>query len=392
MKNIKAVLIAFLMFAMTVTAVKFVATKEMPKYSVKYGTWINPSKFSSNKGLKNLLKDKNSIAVFGSSELKHCQNSGFHGNTIFNNTDMEPVFIGKGGYQSLYHAIAVGSIGKTLKGRKIVISVSPQWFKDTGVKEDAFGATYSETNFIEFLKNNDISDSSKEYVIDRAIDLTKNNPTMCNRIKDDVRWYKDNSRNLWDIFRKNIHTRLVEDKSDIKLYLNAWKAGMTEKDSKLINGKHKKINWKKYYKKAEKKGIRKTANNQMGMLDKVYDKKYKKLVDNNIRWKPTYTANSVEGKDLECLLQICKEENLQVMMVLQPFNGLYNDYIRWPRKNRTAIYDKIREIAKEYDVQLADMTDGEYEKYYFEDESHLALKGLVTFNEKIYDFYKQPSK
>ena len=51
MKNIKAILIAFLMFAVTVTAVKFVATKEMPKYSVKYGTWIDPSKFSSNKGL-----------------------------------------------------------------------------------------------------------------------------------------------------------------------------------------------------------------------------------------------------------------------------------------------------------------------------------------------------
>ncbi len=91
MKNIKAILIAFLMFAVTVTAVKFVATKEMPKYSVKYGTWIDPSKFSSNKGLKNLLKDKSSIAVFGSSELKHCQNSGFHGNTIFQNTDMKPV-------------------------------------------------------------------------------------------------------------------------------------------------------------------------------------------------------------------------------------------------------------------------------------------------------------
>ena len=307
---------------------------------------------------------------------------------------MKPVFIGKGGYQSLYHAIAVGSIGETLKGRKIVISVSPQWFKNTGVKEDAFGATYSESNFIEFLKNKDISDSAKDYVISRAIDLTKNNPTMCNRIKDDVRWYRDNSKNPWDIFRKSIHTRLVEDKADIKLFLNAWKAGMLGKssDEKADGTTNKKIKWKKYYKKAEKKGIKKTSKNQMGMLDNVYNKKYKKLVDQNIRWKPTYTENSVEGKDLACLLQICKEENLQVMVVLQPFNGLYNDYIRWPKKRRNAIYNKIRKIAKEYDVQLADMTDGEYEKYYFEDESHLALKGLVTFNEKIYDFYKQPSK
>ena len=78
-----------------------------------------------------MLKDKNSIAVFGSSELEALPELRFHGNTIFQNTDMKPVFIGKGGYQSLYHAIAVGSIGETLKGRKIVISVSPQWFKNT---------------------------------------------------------------------------------------------------------------------------------------------------------------------------------------------------------------------------------------------------------------------
>ena len=47
------------------------------------------------------------------------------------------------------------------------------------------------------------------------------------------------------------------------------------------------------------------------------------------------------------------------MVVLQPFNGLYNDYIRWPKKRRNAIYNKIRKIAKEYDVQLADMTEFE---------------------------------
>ena len=125
---------------------------------------------------------------------------------------------------------------------------------------------------------------------------------MCNRIKDDVRWYRDNSKNPWDIFRKSIHTRLVEDKADIKLFLNAWKAGMLGKssDEKADGTTNKKIKWKKYYKKAEKKGIKKTSKNQMGMLDNVYNKKYKKLVDHNIRWKPTYTEKSVEGKDFAC--------------------------------------------------------------------------------------------
>lgn len=87
----------------------------------------------------------------------------------------------------------------------------------------------------------------------------------------------------------------------------------------------------KYYKKAEKKGIKKTSKTKLVCLI-MFIIKIQKLVDQNIRWKPTYTENSVEGKDLACLLQICKEENLQVMVVLQPFNGLYNDYIRWPKK------------------------------------------------------------
>ena len=50
-------------------------------------------------------------------------------------------------------------------------------------------------------------------------------------------------------------------------------------DEKADGTTNKKIKWKKYYKKAEKKGIKKTSKNQMGMLDNVYNKKYKKLVD-----------------------------------------------------------------------------------------------------------------
>ena len=65
------------------------------------------------------------------------------------------------------------------------------------------------------------------------------------------------------------------------------------------------------------------------------------------------------------------------------------------RKGNLVIRDIEKNLGNITSVEanrIYDMTDGEYEKYYFEDESHLALKGLVTFNEKIYNFYKQPSK
>ena len=157
MKNIKAMGIAFIMFLVTITGVGIATKNGIPAYNIRYGTWISTTKFGCNDGMKKLVDNDNVFAVFGSSELKHCQRSGFHADSIYKNSDIKPVFIGKGGFQSLGHAIILGSIGQELKGKKVVISVSPQWFKSYGFRKDAFGSMYSETNMIAFHRNKEIS-------------------------------------------------------------------------------------------------------------------------------------------------------------------------------------------------------------------------------------------
>lgn len=86
---------------------------------------------------------------------------------------------------------------------------------------------------------------------------------------------------------------------------------------------------------------------------------------------------------------MCKEENIKAMIVMLPFNGRWSDYAEYPQKNRNKIYNAVRKIAKDKGAELADLSEMEYENYVFEDDSHLALKGLVNFNEQIYNFYKQ---
>ncbi|MFQ9514252.1 MAG: D-alanyl-lipoteichoic acid biosynthesis protein DltD [Eubacterium sp.] len=391
MKNIKAALAAFVLFLITIIGIKVLVVGDMPGYNISYGTWIQESKFASNKGLKKLLEDKNSIPVFGSSELRHCQKTGFHADSIYKNTEIEPVFIGRGGYQSLNHAITLGSMGDTLKNRKVILSVSPQWFKNTGVKKDAFGASYSESNFIAFLQNKNISKSTKEYVIGRMKSLTDENPILWDRIQEDVKWYTGQKLNTWDSLRKDIHSYLTDEKSQMKLYFNAMRAGvLSDKNQKKEN---KEIKWNKFYKKAEKKGIKKTGRNKLGMLDKVYDTRYKKRVEENSFAEPSYyTPESIECEDLECFLDICKSENIEVLIIMCPFNGRWCDYLGLPENKRKGFYDKVKSIAREKGVQLADLSQYEYSDYIFEDDSHLALKGLVMFNEQIYNFYKQPAK
>jgi D-alanine transfer protein len=93
-----------------------------------------------------------------------------------------------------------------------------------------------------------------------------------------------------------------------------------------------------------------------------------------------------EFDDLRIFLQVCRETGIQPMLVLAPVNGYYYDYTGFPVEAREAYYQKIRDIAEEYGVLLADFSDQEYTKYFFEDRVHLGKKGWVMVNEAIEQF------
>lgn len=390
MKNIKAMGIAFIMFLVTITGVGIATKNGIPAYNIRYGTWISATKFGCNDGMKKLVDNDNVFAVFGSSELKHCQRSGFHADSIYKNSDIKPVFIGKGGFQSLGHAIILGSIGQVLKGKKVVISVSPQWFKSYGFRKDAFGSMYSETNMIAFLKNKEISDETKDYVIKRIKELTDENPTMWKNIRQDIKWYRDNNGNVIDTVRKNVHSALANYKADTKLYIASLVKGYSNDTNE--GGKDRITHWNKLYKKAVKRGEKKSGHNRFGMSDRIYNKNYKEKVKKKAFKDLQYTSDSMEFDDLKCFIDICRQENIDVMMVMQPLNAKWADYTNFPKAKRDELYGAVRNFAKNNNVKLADLTSMEYDDYMFEDDSHLALKGLVYFNEQIYNFYKQDKK
>lgn len=65
---------------------------------------------------------------------------------------MDPIYVGKAGYQSLTHAITLGAVGSQAANKKAVLIVSPQWFKENGVKSTAFEAAFSEEEYIALLE------------------------------------------------------------------------------------------------------------------------------------------------------------------------------------------------------------------------------------------------
>lgn len=197
----------------------------------------------------------------------------------------------------------------------------------------------------------------------------------------------DGDSNGIDQIRKGIHSYLVNDKSEMKLFLTSFVKGKLRDDS---HGKKKKdIDWNGLYKEAEKQGKHLVGNNKYGMYKRIYKRRLKSKVEGHRIKNLDYRLDSIEFKDLQCFLDVCKQEGIEVMMVMQPLNGRWSDFAGYPKEKREKLYEKVRKLAQKNNVQLTDLSGIEYGKYMFEDDSHLGLKGLVNFNEQIYKFYKQ---
>lgn len=389
MRNIMAFLLAVVLFAGSAAGMHFCFSGKYPDYSLEYGTWINSAKFANGEGLQHLVSKSGAVPVFGSSELRHGQKSKFHSNKLLKNTGTKPVFIGKAGYQSLNHAITLGAIGNSMKDRRAILIVSMQWLKKDGVKTDAFGSSFSEENFIEFLENENISDETKDYVINRANDLTKDNDKMNTKIMRDADWYRSGSSygNIFTAIAGEIHKFIVMEKNHMRLVMESASHDFNTKSVKTSIKENMTIpNWKEYRQKAATKGEKLCTSNPFGMYDSVYKSTYNSIVKNGNVNKPSYTTKSPELGDLECFLQVCRQENIKPMLIIVPFNGYWYDFLELDSGQRQELYNAVIQVAEKYGADYADLSNKEYESYYFEDNSHPALKGLVDINEKIYEF------
>ena len=96
-----------------------------------------------------------------------------------------------------------------------------------------------------------------------------------------------------------------------------------------------------------------------------------------------------EYEDLECFLKVCQQLEIEPLIVIVPVNGYYYDFTGFPKEARQNYYEKVRTLAESYGARIADFSDQEYTKYFFEDRVHLGKKGWVMVDESLYNYYKE---
>ena len=167
MRRVISFVIALAMFTVTAAGIHVYDHRQAVTDSKAFGVWTSRDKFSAPEIIRSNITDR-TLMIMGSSELTHKSDTLAHPVNFFDETDCDPLLLGAGYTQSLFHAINVAAIGDSLKDRRVILIVSPSWFKKSGVADVAYASRFSESEFTEMLKNDNISDASKTYMIERT--------------------------------------------------------------------------------------------------------------------------------------------------------------------------------------------------------------------------------
>lgn len=336
--------------------------------------------------MKKVFED-NTIPVFGSSELSASDEVAYPPSLFQNgNSDFNMILIGRGTMQCLHHTVNLGAYAENIPSHKVVLILSPQWFTSSHISSEAYASRFSERMYVEFLKNPDISYEIKIKVTERVKSLLVSDPPQLKRVETYEKNYLKHTLNPASHIEMAIYDSFMNLKQRFLLYEDIKDREFESMEPITAED----INFNQLMKEAENAGKEACTNNDLFIYDEYYDT----YVKNSLNQRKDSEVNSSyldspEYDDFRLFLEVCKETGFEPLIVNIPVNGRWYDWTGFPKEERASYYQKIRSICEEYQVQIADFSDKEYEEYFLKDIMHLGWKGWVYLDEAVYHFYKE---
>lgn len=320
-----------------------------------------------------MLKSNKYYPVFGSSELE--KPDIFHPAHVLNEkkAKLSPYLIGTGGSTDLIHAINIGSQSHNLKGKKIAIIISPQWFTNHGLTNDNFNARLSPIQTDHLFSNESLSPELKNRFAKRLIqfDQLKNNSYLNSVIKSPTHQYDEGT------YMNNFEYKIYQKHDALKSILLPAKSPLNNEKAHDLSH----LSWEEMRDYASEYGKKHSTNNKFGMNNHYW----RQLMSQHKRYNRNYefNKNSKEFKDLQLLIDTLKESKADPLLIVIPANGKWYDHINVDPAKREAVYQKINETITSNGMKVYDMTDKEYEPYVITDAVHIGWKGWVYIDEQM---------
>lgn len=395
MKKIYAFIVAFIMFGISIILLDSVDKYILAKNQLNT-IYNNVDERNSCGYMMKQILAENAIPVFGSSELSAADEVAYPPVLFQNgNSDFNMVLIGRGNMQSLHHAINVGALSDSISEKRAVLILSPQWFTEAHLSSEAYSSRFSERMYAGLLKNRKISKTLKTDITNRVKSLLVEDAQQLERIGKYEEVYLNYSLNPLSYIEMNVYDVFMDYKQRFLYCKNLTEiaANNTENQSNSSKCIAENIDFDELLYKAEQAGRNACTNNELYIYDEYFDTYIKDGLE-------TYKDSSVGGNysfspeydDLRIFLDVCKETGIEPLVVSIPVNGRWYDWTGFSREDRETYYENVRSICSEYQVEMADFSDKEYEEYFLKDIMHLGWKGWTYLDEKVYQFYKNETE
>ncbi|MBU8786036.1 MULTISPECIES: D-alanyl-lipoteichoic acid biosynthesis protein DltD [Bacillus] len=381
------IILAFLLFFTTISIPNSWLEAFVPKDRVeKSATELNPMMFQGTYLQSKMLEDSKYLPIYGSSELSRLD--PYHPSNYFevNNKGFTPYLVGKGGSQSLIHAINFAAHMDQLKGKKLVFIISPQWFQKKGSDESHFAPNFSALQAYDLLFNQKIDQNVKKKMIKRMLKYhaVKNDALLAALYKAEL---KQDHTTLSLLSPAAKAYRSVLEKKDL-YYSMVDSPGPERTISQSVKGK----SWSELKQMAAKLGEKESRSNKFKLIDEAFRKIKPKMAKLKNRKKHLSYVQSVEYGDFQMMMDVLKESGADPLFISVPVHGKWYDYTGVPKKGRTGYYAKIKKQIEAEGFQVADLSGHEYDPYFLKDTIHLGWKGWVYVDKAIEDFYKKDSR
>ncbi|PRR91060.1 D-alanyl-lipoteichoic acid biosynthesis protein DltD [Bacillus atrophaeus] len=377
------IILAFILFVGAIAVPASWLTRFIPDKRVEESaTALNPNMFQGLYLQNKMLEEQKYLPIYGSSELSRLDK--FHPSNYFqvNNLGFTPYLIGKGGSQSLIHAINFAAHADQLKGKKLVFIVSPQWFTKHGSDEQHFAPNYSALQGLDLAFNDTIDPAVKKQMMKRMLHYKAvTNDAVLSELYQAMLEGQTWKVNLLKPAAKSYYSLL--QKKDL-YYSMAESEGPKRHVSESVKDKP----WSVLKQEADKMGEDHSRSNVFHIDDPSYRKLKHKVPKFKNRNKHRTYAKSPEFGDFELMLDILKDAGAEPMFVSIPVNGKWYDYTGFPKNGRTDYYKKVKKQIEAKGFQVADLSGHEYDPYFMKDTIHIGWKGWVYVDKAIEEFYK----
>ncbi|HHP9971761.1 TPA: D-alanyl-lipoteichoic acid biosynthesis protein DltD, partial [Listeria monocytogenes] len=341
---------------------------------------------------KKALQEGNYLPIYGSSELSRVD--PFHPSVVSKkyNQGYTPFLLGRPGTQSLSHFLDVNALGDDLKGKKVAVVLSPQWFQPKGVSDPSFGANFSPLHAYKFALEDTKNTPERRYAAKRLLSfqVVQSDSTLKKLLENIVAKgpKKPHDPKLLNI-TGNIELKILERKDDLESkYIIGSKQDRVNKGLKELP---ETLDYQKLDELAKETGERSTGNNPFQVKEHYYQKKIKPIEGKlkNSRKDLRYDQ-SPEFADLQLLMDAFKKAGADVIFINPPINGKWIDYIGMDKQGLDDYYAKTKEQIESQGFRYYSLEEYQNDAFFLEDPIHLSWRGWVKIDQVLADFVKEP--